>query len=486
MPPRESLLNGSPSDSGVTKGGEKEIKEAKEQEENDWRDTDKYPVHPTTSLLLLNLLDMFSVALVVPLLNQYYKDAGVSNASTRELLSSLFSTSQIVGAVIMAYLSDSGILSRKRVLYVSFLGSALSYSLIVAGDIRGLIVSRIVVGTVKQTSTTSTSMLATYTTLQDRTRYMGRLSASATVAFILGPSVGAYLFKNVDKRAPAVLAASLFVFNFFLAYILLPDEEKITTNKSAEKQVDADDDVHVPKKANKFSSFTKNLKTCFTSRELSSVVLSTLLYGFIQRATSYASMASYYEEMFGIEPHQRGYLSSYQSGLSFLFQTFFIQYALQYLGGEFRAACVAAGAIAMATTLELSSNFHVFVCIICPIISASNSLLRLSLRSLLTQVAPKETLGSVLAAMDVMQNACSVSVPFYRTMLFHGMASYETATTLGVESDINEASSSVMKGDPCPKMWLKSSLIHWAFAAVIMSRLLLVNDYGAKNKKKTE
>eukprot|EP00554_Chaetoceros_debilis_P004144 CAMPEP_0194090780 /NCGR_PEP_ID=MMETSP0149-20130528/40559_1 /TAXON_ID=122233 /ORGANISM="Chaetoceros debilis, Strain MM31A-1" /LENGTH=497 /DNA_ID=CAMNT_0038775161 /DNA_START=90 /DNA_END=1580 /DNA_ORIENTATION=+ len=417
------------------------------------------PICPTTSLLLLNLVDMFSVALVVPLLNQYYQDAGVSNASTRELLSSLFSTSQIIGALVMGALADSGILSRKRILYVSFLGSALSYSLIVYGGIRGLIMSRVIVGTVKQTSTISTSMLASYTTLEERAAYMGRLSASVTLAFILGPTVGAYLHKNVDKRAPAILASCLFVFNFFLASILLPDEQPRKDVVKTEEKV---------KKGNKFSSFADNLKACFTSKNLSAVVLSSLMYHFIYRATSYATMPSYYEQMFNIETHQRGYLRSYQSTISFLFQTFGVRYTLQRLGGEYKAVCFAAGAIAVATTLELNSNFTFFLCIVSPMLGAANSLLRLSLRSLVTQVAPKESLGSVLAALDVLQNVCSVSVPFYRTLLFHFLTGYEQ------EGDgFDSSQDGSMRGDPCPRMWLKSSLIHWTITALLMSHFLL-------------
>jgi hypothetical protein len=52
---------------------------------------------PVVSLPILVFIDMFAVALVVPLLFQYYKRAGVTSATQRELLSSLFSGSQIVG-----------------------------------------------------------------------------------------------------------------------------------------------------------------------------------------------------------------------------------------------------------------------------------------------------------------------------------------------------------------------------------------------------
>jgi len=463
MPPQEKFRDEAPtSGSSLSTVG---LLNYDEEEDENQKSNDSFIIHPTTSLPILNMIDMFSVALVVPLLNQYYQDAGVTSASLRELLSSLFSSSQIIGALVMGALSDSGIMSRKHILYVSFLGSALSYSLIVYGGMKGLIISRVVVGAVKQTSTISTSMISTYTTKQERSRHMGRLSACSTAAFIVGPSVGAYLYKNVDKKAPALLAAILFVLNFILAAILLPkkDEQKDKELRQSEDK----EQKQKPSKANKFTSFAQNLKACFTSQELSAVVICTLIYHWVLRATSYSSMASFYEEMFSIEPHQRGYLSSYQSVLSFLFQTFFVQSALHFFGGDYRAACAAAAGVAIATTLELGGNFYIFLVLICPIIAVANSLLSLSLRSLVTQIAPPESLGSVLAALDVMQNAASVFVPFYRTILF--MA----CTT-------NEDSQAAMLGDPSPRMWLKSSLLHWVVATIVMSRLLLRNENAVK------
>ena len=44
---------------------------------------------PAVSLPILVFIDMFAVALVVPLLFQYYKKAGVTSATQRELLSSV-------------------------------------------------------------------------------------------------------------------------------------------------------------------------------------------------------------------------------------------------------------------------------------------------------------------------------------------------------------------------------------------------------------
>jgi hypothetical protein len=77
-------------------------------------------------------------------------------------------------------------------------------------------------------------------------------------------------------------------------------------------------------------------------------------------------------------------------------------------------------------------------------------------------------MGSVLAALDVLQNATAVSVPFYRTLLFYFLGSSEA-----------------MKGDPNPMAWIFSSGCHWLLAACAMGYLLLPspNDPQEKEKK---
>lgn len=412
-------------------------------------------ISPTTTLCILVMIDTFSVSLVVPLLHQYFKNAGVESASQRELLSSLYSSSQIAGGLIIGGLSDVGILSRRSILFLSFLGSALSYALIVVGGLRKLIFSRVLVGLVKQTMTVSTSLLARYTTAETRAVSMGHLTASTTAAWIAGPSVGALLYKHVDPSAPALTASGLFLLNSALAAVLLPadDDESIAHDDTKKKSGQ--------KGGGKFSSFTSNLKTCFSSSTLASIVASQLLYGWVTRTTSYSNMASFYEEKYGVEPHYRGYIKSYQQGLNFMVQTFFLRTLLSASGGERKAACIACFILAGATLCEVNANFQVFLCLVSPAIAVSTGMIGVSLRSLVTQVAPRESLSSVLAALDVLQNAASVTVPFYRTLLFSLAARYG--------SEDEDAS---MIGDPDPRVWLMSSVVHWALFAVAITFLL--------------
>lgn len=407
---------------------------------------------PSTTLLVLVLIDMFAVSLVVPLLFQYYKAAGVNNAGQRELLSSLFSTSQIVGGLIMGFVTDARLVRRRSLLFISFGGSALSYALIAYGGLTALICSRVLVGLVKQTMTVTTAMLTRYTTRKTRAQHMGRLSAASTVAWIVGPSVGAMLYRYVDARAPALLACALFLLNIILAAKWLPSDE------------DSDAQIH---QAGRISVLQK-LKSCFSSHNLGSVVLARLIFTWVAKATNYSQLGNFYEDMYGLEPHQRGYISSYQQFLQFVVQSTLVAAVMRWSGGERHTICFFTALLAFTFLLETFQSLPLFLTILCPVMSLCFGMTQLSLQSLLTHVVPLHSMFSVLAALDVLQNAVSVSVPFYRTFLFR---------LLSANSDRN----SIMADDPDPISWIWSSVFHWCVAAAVISCLLL----PSRSKSKT-
>jgi putative exporter of polyketide antibiotics len=182
-------------------------------------------------------------------------------------------------------------------------------------------------------------------------------------------------------------------------------------------------------------------------------------------------MASYYEQMYGMEPHHRGYLSSYQSILSFLIQSFLVGPLTTWIGGERRAAFYSTLLLAVATLFELQQSLLVFLMVLCPAISLSIAVLGISLQSLVTQVTPKDSLGSVLAALDVLQNATAVTVPFYRTLLFF---------LLGPGGEAG------MVGDPDPMSWVVTSAVHWLICAVSIGYFLLSSEKKKKLQQQSK
>jgi len=453
---------------------------------------------------LLVLIDMFAVSLVVPLLFRYYIQAGVTSAHQREFLSSLFSVSQIVGGLLFGVLTDAKLLQRKTILLLSFGGSAVSYAMIVFGGLYAILFSRVLVGLVKQTMTVATTLLTQQTTSETRAKNLGRLKAASSVAWIVGPSAGALLYKHVDETAPALFACALFVLNFLLALVFLEgdghhqgsadaeDNEKVMMGNEKITDTDCADDSEENgiassftaenglsekrrqqqqgtklekqtsqlsgKRRQGFAIMLSNIRSCFSSQALGAVIVTKLLITWVARSTSYAQLGSYYESMYGLEPHNRGYISSWQQVLKLIVNLSLVAPVLSWTGGEHQAVVYGTAVMAVATWFESQQSLWLFLVVLCPLISLSVTITDVSVQSLVTHVAPTASLFSVLAALDVLENAVSVSVPFYRTFLFRLL----TADTSKYHA---------MEGDPDPVSWVRSSGMHYAAAALVAAYL---------------
>ncbi len=75
-------------------------------------------------------------------------------------ISSAYSLAQLFGGLLLGWVSD-GIFSRKTILMTSLLGSAASYGMVGISTSKSLLIlSRIVVGLVKQTMTMATALMS--------------------------------------------------------------------------------------------------------------------------------------------------------------------------------------------------------------------------------------------------------------------------------------------------------------------------------------
>ena len=100
----------------------------------------------------VSFLDALGVALVITLIPFFTKELGVG-AFGFGAITSLYGFCQIIGGSIIGYLSN-GILSRKMILLISSIGSGVSYALLlIRGSITSLVVSRVLIGLIKQSTT---------------------------------------------------------------------------------------------------------------------------------------------------------------------------------------------------------------------------------------------------------------------------------------------------------------------------------------------
>jgi MFS family permease len=174
-------------------------------------------------ILLTVFLDMVGVALVVPSLIFRWKDVGISTERLGAV-QSIYSVAQLVGGMAIGYLGDR-VLGRKDVLLLSFGGSAVSYWLVGTADsVELLVLSRVIVGLVKQTMTCASALLTRLSSDATRAQIFGRLSSASTAAFLAGQSVGGVLSSRFGRRVPCYVASALFLVNVVLIACFLPND----------------------------------------------------------------------------------------------------------------------------------------------------------------------------------------------------------------------------------------------------------------------
>lgn len=271
-------------------------------------------------------LDFFGVALVVPLLTSYFRDAGIST-KLLGFLSSLYSISQIFGGIVIGVLSDSQ--SKRDVLLLSLLGSAVSYLIVGSTKSIGMLFfSRILVGLVKQTYTIATTVINEVTDgLPDlRSQELGRLSAISTISFIVGPSIGSILY-SYSKGAPAKAAALCFVLNAMICIIFIPRTGIMSAGTHK-----INDDIVEDVKEKPTSSFSRLFYQPMNlfKRQLSElanipnvlvVILIRLAIIFVESSMSSRNIVNYYETRFGIPTSALGFMSTATSGHFIFFST---------------------------------------------------------------------------------------------------------------------------------------------------------------------
>ena len=468
----------------------------------------------TWTLPLLVFVDMFAVSLVIPILLFYFKEAGVTSANQREVLSSFYSMAQIVGGVCMGIFKDAMGVPGRTLLLVSFGGSALSYAMIAystttttaSWGLGILMASRVLVGFVKQTMTVTTTLLTAAIANDkggsetgkktNRAKYLGRLRASATMSWIAGPSIGAFLYKYVHPQTPALLASALFLVNIVLVIILLPQQQQqqdpsdaAVPNASGSRDVNSSsaspdtvqdslseshhDPASIVATLRRIAfKVQSNLRVAFGSRELGVLVLCRLIFIFVWRATSHSQLGSFYEDLFQLQsPHFRGFISSYQQIVQFVVQAMLVHPILRLLGCDNAdsalrtTACALCFGRALSYVLLVSFPFMSFYLgFVLPASWLCFAMIRVSLETLTTHAASQTTMFSVLAVLDILENIVGVTVPFYRTVLFKYLSK-------DGDADGSSEQQTLMEGDPDPISWLLSSGTHWLVAAVIMTVL---------------
>ncbi|KNB46404.1 transporter, major facilitor subfamily protein [Blastocystis sp. subtype 4] len=159
-------------------------------------------------------MDAMGVALVITLIPFFTKELGVG-AVGFGIITSLYGLCQIIGGSVISYLLDS-VLSRKSILLISSIGSGLSYSLLlIRGNLIALVFSRMLVGFIKQTTTSCKALV-----MMSKDCSPNSYSVLAAVRH-MGSFVGSALLSWITKRYDEYVAISLSVLIFAVESVVI-------------------------------------------------------------------------------------------------------------------------------------------------------------------------------------------------------------------------------------------------------------------------
>jgi len=376
--------------------------------------TDRLSSHAYV-LAFVVALDMLAVSLVVPLLPARYKELGVEPVY-RGLVGSIYSASQLCGGLVMGFVGDH-LEDRRSVLLLSFAGAAISYAMVgFATSVWLLAASRVVVGLVKQTMTSSKAMTLQWSSDRTRARAIGLTSSAATFGWVAGSSVTGIL-RGLSPSAPSAVAVSLYAVcaSLVLSFLPLtpPRPGSGGSGGGSGGGSSGGSSGHSATSATKPAAargFRDKARRVFGSSAIGRLLALKVGYGLIARAAS-SLQASWEMDRFGLGVSRLGYLTTAKALGTAAFSALVAGRAVAAVGeaSAFRASLCLAAAAAVLEMAFADVWAYALVCV--PLKLGAGQLAGLALESLLARIVPKAELGASLAVLDVLQSGCGVLAP---------------------------------------------------------------------------
>lgn len=328
-------------------------------------------------LMLTVFLDLMGFGLIIPILPNYAKDLGASDAMVG-LLGTSFSIMQFLFASFWGGLSDK--YGRRPIMLTSILLMAIAYVLFANATVLWLLfATRLLKGFAAANLSVAQAYISDVVPLGERTKAFGMIGAAFGFGFVFGPPIGGVLKEAYGIAGVGYFAAGLALLNFILAWAFL----KETLVERAEK---------IELFPNPFKDIIRFRK----SPEIASLFTINFVYvlGFsMMQITSTLLWA----EHFHLEDAQIGYTFAFigilaviiQGGLIGKFNQWFGERNLLVYGTFF----VAIGLFSMP---YVPTHLFWLELVSLTFLSLGNALLTPTVSSLLSNYAPKDAQGKVL------------------------------------------------------------------------------------------
>jgi MFS family permease len=196
---------------------------------------------PSVLVVFLTVfIDLIGFGIIVPLVPVYSRHFGAHGIAIGAIISS-FSAMQFIFSPIWGRFSDRH--GRRPILLLSTAGAAVSYVLFAISSglsnhgaaILLMILSRAFAGMCGGNITVAQAYIADISPPEQRSRRMGLIGMAFGLGFIFGPAIGGLGLKYLGSTGPGWIAASLCAANFILAFFILVETRKPTSEPIAHR-----------------------------------------------------------------------------------------------------------------------------------------------------------------------------------------------------------------------------------------------------------
>lgn len=183
-------------------------------------------------LVASNFLICLGIGLVIPV-TPFIKNEFHYTTSQMGVMTSLFAFAQFVASPIVGKMSDK--VGRKPVIVIGLFTYAISeFIFAVATSLPVFNISRIIGGlAAAMVVPTSMALGSDLTTLKDRAKVIGWLSAAFSGGLILGPGLGGIL-ASITYKTPFYFAGALGIISAIFTQILLKENKEVLEEEAAE------------------------------------------------------------------------------------------------------------------------------------------------------------------------------------------------------------------------------------------------------------
>jgi MFS family permease len=353
---------------------------------------------PLLPIFLIVLVDVFGLAMIIPLLTIYAEKFGAT-ALQATLLISIYAACQLFSGPLLGKISDR--IGRKPLLVVSQIGTFIGFIIMArATSLWMLYAARVIDGSTAGNISLAQAYISDNTDAKDRTKSFALIGIAFGLGFLIGPLVTAYLVKY-SLRAPIYAASAMSLSSIACTLTLLPNAGEPAASPEGQ--------------APRAGLFDWKTYSQYLGRPVLNGLLAQFFFYTIGFSTFTSGFALFAERRFTwnghpFTPREIGFVLVYVGALGIILQGGLVGRLAKRFG---ESALVSAGFVTLVVAYLIlgPSRTIASLAAVSTISSFGNGVLRPALTSLVTQNAGRHEQGVALGISQSLNSIALIIAP---------------------------------------------------------------------------